>query len=39
VLPETVDSEKVNANGKNGVLTITVPKQAKAQPRRISIAA
>ncbi len=39
VLPETVDSEKVNANGKNGVLTITVPKQAKAQPRRIQIAA
>jgi len=39
VLPETVDSDKVNANGKNGVLTITVPKQAKAQPRRIQIAA
>ncbi len=39
VLPETVDSERVGASGKNGVLTITVPKQAKAQPRRIQIAA
>jgi HSP20 family protein len=39
VLPDTVDSEKVNASGKNGVLTVTVPKQAKAMPRRIQIAA
>lgn len=39
VLPQTVDSEKVNATGKDGVLTVTVPKQAKAQPRRIQIAA
>lgn len=39
VLPQTVDSEKVNAIGKDGVLTVTVPKQAKAQPRRIQIAA
>jgi HSP20 family protein len=39
VLPDTVDSEKVNASGKNGVLTLTVPKQAKAMPRRIQIAA
>lgn len=37
VLPETVDSEKVNAVGKNGVLTVTIPKQAKAMPRRIQI--
>ena len=37
VLPETVDSEKVNASGKNGVLTVTIPKQAKAMPRRIQI--
>jgi HSP20 family molecular chaperone IbpA len=34
-----VDSEKVNASGKNGVLTLSVPKQAKAMPRRIRIAA
>ena len=39
VLPDTVDSEKVNASGKNGVLTLTIPKQAKAMPRRIQIAA
>jgi len=38
VLPETVDGEKVNATGKNGVLTVTIPKQPKAQPRRIQIA-
>lgn len=39
VLPNTVDSDKVNATGKNGVLTVTIPKQAKAMPRRIQIAA
>jgi HSP20 family protein len=38
VLPDTVDSDKVNASGKNGVLTVTIPKQAKAMPRRIQIA-
>ncbi len=38
VLPDTVDSERVNATGKNGVLTVTIPKQAKAMPRRIQIA-
>jgi len=37
VLPDTVDSEKVNATGKDGVLTVTIPKQAKAMPRRIQI--
>jgi HSP20 family protein len=38
VLPDTVDGEKVNATGKNGVLTVTIPKQPKALPRRIQIA-
>jgi HSP20 family protein len=38
VLPNTVDSDKVNATGKNGVLAVTIPKQAKAMPRRIQIA-
>ena len=38
VIPNTVDSDKVNATGKNGVLTVTIPKQAKAMPRRIQIA-
>jgi HSP20 family protein len=37
VLPDTVDAEKVNATGKNGVLTVTIPKQPKAMPRRIQI--
>jgi HSP20 family protein len=37
VLPDTVDSEKVNATGSQGVLTVTIPKQAKAMPRRIQI--
>jgi HSP20 family protein len=39
VLPETLDGEKVSATGKDGVLTVTVPKQAKAMPRRIQIEA
>jgi HSP20 family protein len=37
VLPDTVDSDKVNATGSHGVLTVSIPKQAKAQPRRIQI--
>jgi HSP20 family protein len=37
VLPDTADGEKVNAAGKNGVLTVTIPKQTKALPRRIQI--
>jgi HSP20 family protein len=37
VLPDTVDSEKVNATGSHGVLTITIPKQPKAVARRIQI--
>lgn len=37
VLPDTADGEKVNATGKNGVLTVTIPKQEKAMPRRIHI--
>jgi HSP20 family protein len=39
VLPDTVDSEKVNATGSYGVLTVTIPKQPKAMPRRIQIGA
>ena len=37
LLPDTVDSEKVNATGSNGVLTVTIPKAAKSMPRRIQI--
>jgi len=37
ILPDTVDADKVNATGRNGVLEIVIPKHAKAQPRRISV--
>lgn len=39
ILPETVDADKVKATGRNGVLEILIPKQAKAMPRRIEVAA
>lgn len=37
-LPETVDVERVTANNKDGVLEINIPKQEKAQPRKIEVA-
>jgi len=39
VLPESVDAEKVKAVDRHGVLEIVIPKQAKAMPRRIKVAA
>ncbi len=39
ILPETVDAEKVKATERHGVLEILIPKQAKAMPRRIEVAA
>lgn len=36
-LPDTVDADNVRATGTNGVLEVTIPKQAKAQPRRIEV--
>lgn len=36
-LPETVDAEKVQANAKNGVLTITLPKIEAAKPKLIDV--
>lgn len=36
-LPDTADAEGVSATGKDGVLEITIPKKATAQPRRIEI--
>lgn len=39
ILPETADTDSVNAKGQNGVLEITIPKQAKARPRKIRVAA
>ena len=35
ILPETVDTDRVTAKGRDGVLELTTAKQAKAQPRRI----
>ncbi|MEX0732322.1 MAG: Hsp20/alpha crystallin family protein [Aquisalimonadaceae bacterium] len=36
-LPDTADPEKVSASSHNGVLEITIPKQEKVQPRRITV--
>ena len=39
LLPNTVDADNVKATDRHGVLEISIPKQAKAQPRRIKVAA
>lgn len=36
-LPETVDGDKVKADYKNGVLTITLPKKEVAKPKTINV--
>ena len=36
-LPATLDSEKVSAEQKNGVLRIFVPKRAEAKPKSVSV--
>ena len=38
-LPDRVDSDRVNATYKDGLLTITVPKSESAKPRRVTVAA
>jgi HSP20 family protein len=38
-LPQTVDTEKVEAHFDNGVLTIEVPKVEKAKPKKIQVKA
>ncbi|QJW94988.1 Hsp20/alpha crystallin family protein [Frigoriglobus tundricola] len=37
VLPPGADAEKVSATSANGVVTITVPKRAEAQPKKIVV--
>jgi HSP20 family protein len=36
-LPETVDLEKINAEYKNGVLTVTIPQKPAVKPREIPV--
>ncbi|MBV8071473.1 MAG: Hsp20/alpha crystallin family protein [Acidobacteriaceae bacterium] len=36
-LPDTVDADKVKADFKNGVLTITLPKKEVAKPKMINV--
>lgn len=37
VLPDGADSEHIDAELKNGVLTLTVPKKPEVQPRKIPL--
>jgi HSP20 family protein len=36
-LPQRVDSEKANADFKDGILTITLPKLEEAKPKKVTI--
>ena len=36
-LPKAVESEKIKADLKNGVLTITLPKKEEAKPRQVQV--
>jgi HSP20 family protein len=36
-LPDAVDDEKLTAHLADGVLTVSIPKQARAKPRKIQI--
>jgi HSP20 family protein len=36
-LPRAADADAVSADYRSGVLTVTIPKQAAAQPRRIEV--
>jgi HSP20 family protein len=37
-VPATVDTDKVQADYRNGVLTITLPKKEAAKPRQVKVA-
>jgi len=36
-LPETVDREKISAEYKNGILTVTIPQKPEVKPREIPV--
>ena len=36
-LPGTIDAEKIQAEAKNGILTVTLPKREEAKPRAIQV--
>ena len=36
-LPSTVQTDQIDADMKDGILTLRLPKRAEAQPRRISV--
>lgn len=36
-LPDSADTDQISAKGENGVLTITIPKRAEIQPRKIAV--
>ena len=36
-MPDGVNADGIEATNKNGVLTVTIPKQETAQPRRITV--
>jgi HSP20 family protein len=36
-VPPTVDTEKVQADYKNGVLTVTLPRKESARPRQVKV--
>ena len=38
-LPESADPEGITANGRNGVLEISIPKRPETTPRRIQVGA
>jgi HSP20 family protein len=36
-LPNTVNAEKIGAEYKNGVLTVTLPKREESKPRQVKV--
>jgi HSP20 family protein len=36
-LPDTADSERIEAKGNNGILEVIIPKHEKVQPRKIEV--